>query len=450
MDDFIEKVKRFISRENLLAEGDSVLVALSGGADSVALTLALRELGYNLCLAHCNFHLRGEESMRDERFVRDFARRQALPLQVQSFDVPAYRQRNGCSVEMACRDLRYGWFQTLKCSMEQAVVAVGHHRDDNVETFFLNVLRETGRTGLSGMRPRNDQGVVRPLLCVSREEILEFLSRRGQDYVTDSTNLRSDVQRNFIRHEVIPAVERGFPAARERMAATMDHVREQNELFNEMLRHWAGQHTRGSEDTSLCIQADALMRCSNPSLLLYELVDRHGFNRSQCDQAVTACRQGRVGAHFPSASQPLVMTVQRGFLSIHAADTIDRTKEYEYHIGDSMASPVSLQAGICRGPFHTDTCDGRMVIALPADVMHRTATLRHWRDGDRFRPFGLHGTKLLSDLFTDLKLTREQKDATWLLELDGEIVWVLGYRSSAARLVPADAESYILLRYTGK
>ena len=186
---FIRRVSQYIEEKHLLQPGDKVLVALSGGADSVALLRVLLRLGYVCEAAHCNFHLRGEESLRDEQFVRELAARLDVPLHVIHFDTNEYAASHGVSVEMAARELRYGWFGQLRRECGARVVAVAHHRDDSVETFLLNLVRGTGINGLQGIRPVNGE-VVRPLLCVSRAEILEYLASLGQAYVTDSTNLQ--------------------------------------------------------------------------------------------------------------------------------------------------------------------------------------------------------------------------------------------------------------------
>ena len=186
--------------------GQPILVALSGGADSVALLRALHEAGCHSHAAHCNFHLRGDESMRDEQFVRDLCARLEIPLTVKDFDVAAWQQAHGGSVEMACRELRYAWFEQERERLQCSVIAVAHHADDQIETFFLNLLRGTGIKGLTGMS-RLSGHIWRPLLVVSRQDILDYLFEIGQGYVTDSTNAQNDYRRNRLRNIVLPIVE---------------------------------------------------------------------------------------------------------------------------------------------------------------------------------------------------------------------------------------------------
>ena len=188
----LHKVQQFIEKHNLLSQGDSVLVALSGGSDSVALLLMLKRLGYHCVAAHCNFTLRGSESDRDEAFVTDFCRQQQVALEVIHFDTRTYAANKHLSIEMAARQLRYDWFEQLYIKYGVSAVAVAHHRDDSVETFMLNLIRGTGINGLCGIRPHNGH-VIRPLLCLSRLEILDYLDSCHQSYVTDSTNLHDVV-----------------------------------------------------------------------------------------------------------------------------------------------------------------------------------------------------------------------------------------------------------------
>ena len=196
-------IQKYIEEKQLFTLHDKVLVALSGGADSVALLRVLLVLGYHCEAAHCNFHLRGEESDRDERFVNELCKGLGVTLHVTHFDTVAYASRHHVSIEMAAREMRYDWFEQLRKERGMAVIAVAHHRDDSVETFLLNLVRGTGIQGLKGIAPKNG-AIVRPLLDVGRTDILAFLASIGQDYVMDSTNQRDEFTRNKLRLNVLP------------------------------------------------------------------------------------------------------------------------------------------------------------------------------------------------------------------------------------------------------
>ena len=205
------RIERYITEKKLFGKQDKLVVALSGGADSVALLRALLSLGYDCMAAHCNFHLRADESDRDEAFVRKLCDILSVPLEVVHFQTSDYAKEKGLSIEMAARELRYEWFENIRQKHGASYIAVAHHKDDNVETFLLNLSRGTGINGLKGIMPKNGW-IVRPLLEVGRDDILEYLKNIGQDYVTDSTNLEDIYTRNKIRLDIIPLFKQINPS----------------------------------------------------------------------------------------------------------------------------------------------------------------------------------------------------------------------------------------------
>ncbi len=437
---FLNKVKIFIEKGSLIDASMPVLVTLSGGADSVALLRVLLELGYDCRAAHCNFHLRGEESNRDEKFVTELCQRLNVSLVVRHFDVPAYISAHGVSMEMACRELRYDWFEELRQAHGCSCIAVAHHNDDNIETFFLNALRGTGIAGLSGMKPRNGS-VVRPLLCVSRAEILDWLGVIGQDYVTDSTNLENDAKRNRLRNIVLPALYKEFDGAKEALLTTIENMRQCNELYHEsigVMRNIVGDR----DGDSIVIDLEILNSFNNREMLLFEILKPLCFNYDQCVDMLTSA----VGRHFFSSSYKA--SINRMTIDVLPLQHRDE-KVYVINLdNDAVNEPVALEIKRIENKlFSPAMVDGKRSVAFNNDIMQCSEVLlRHWRDGDRFKPFGMHGSKLVSDLFTDLKLSEKEKNETWLLEADGEIVWVLGYRSSQSFKVPSDSTHYLLFQ----
>ncbi len=436
---FLNKVKEFIGSGNLIDADAPVLVALSGGADSVALLRVLLALGYECRAAHCNFHLRGDESDRDEHFVTELCKRLNVLLDVKHFDVPAYMSEHGVSLEMACRELRYEWFDKLVAEHGCQCIAVAHHNDDNIETFFLNALRGTGIAGLTGMKPRNGN-VVRPLLCVSRAEILELLSELGQDYVTDSTNLENDARRNRLRNVVLPAIYSEFEGSKDALLKTIENMTRCNDLYREsvgVMRNIVSER----EGNSLIIDTEILNSFENREMLLYEILKPHGFNHEQCADMLTSA----VGRHFTSSTHKAAINRS----TIEVEPIAERKEDIRViDLDDELISePIKLEIKHIHGkPFSPSMVDGKRVVAFNPEILQCSEVLlRHWREGDRFKPFGMHGSKLLSDLFTDLKLTEKQKNATWLLEADGEILWVIGYRAAQAYKVSNDSTSYLII-----
>ena len=224
-------VNRFIEEKSLFSQKDKILVALSGGADSVALLRVLLALGYTCEAAHCNFHLRGKESDRDENFVRGLCNELNILLHVVHFDTQTYATKHRISIEMAAREMRYEWFEKLRQECDASVIAVAHHRDDSVETFLLNLIRGTGINGLKGIAPLNGH-IVRPLLNVNRQDILQYLEHLHQDYVTDSTNLQDEYMRNKIRLNILPMLGELNPSVSESIAETANRLAETSLVYN--------------------------------------------------------------------------------------------------------------------------------------------------------------------------------------------------------------------------
>ena len=421
----VEKIRESMTTAGLSADDKSrLLVALSGGADSVALLRALLELGYDCVAAHCNFHLRGDESMRDERFVRDLCQRLGVELHVQDFDVEAYKRlHRGVSTEMACRSLRYDWFYELTMALKCRPVAVAHHADDNLETFFLNLLRGTGINGLVGMRTYDRWArIVRPMLGVTRGQVLQYLHDIGQDYVTDSTNLQNDYRRNRLRNVVLPAIDREFDNARQRIADTMRHLDDERELLDYLVARIeeddVGFYDEDTGDWCYCRQK--LLEAPKPGMMLYALLRRSGFNRTQCDQAVKAS----VGATFHTSSHTLTVERKSFLVQRNTSSSDGQSSDGEIVVDFDRQWHLQgrLEAVAGREPFATTMVDGKRRVAFGPGIRRCTrVALRHWRKGDRMRPFGMRGTKLISDL--------------------------LGARAAQAFVVEPGSTDYVLLTY---
>lgn len=411
-----------------------MLVALSGGADSVALLRVLLEVGCACHTAHCNFHLRGEESMRDEQFVRDLSQRLGVPLSVKDCDVTAWQQEHGGSVEMACRALRYTWFEQEREQRGCGVIAVAHHADDQVETFFLNLMRGTGLRGLTGMEQLSGN-IWRPLLKASRKDILDYLASIGQDYVTDSTNAQNDYRRNRIRNIVLPAITTQFPDASPRIHDTMGNLGSDLQLLNALVKDVLPD--------AFHISADAL--CDHPQAptLLYHRIRHLGFNRHQCSQAVDAARHGHYGRYFNG--EGYILHVNRQSLDI--TPTVEPSDiEIPIDLNNDVLSPVHITISHGGMPFSPLMCDGKNKVAFNTQLTRcKHIVLRHWKRGDRIKPFGMRGSKLVSDLFADQKLDYQEKQNTWLLEADGDILWVLGRRAAALYPVEPESQDYLLM-----
>ena len=420
----LNKVADFIGKHQLLSHDGLHLVALSGGADSVALLLILRRLGYRIEAAHCNFHLRGEESDRDEDFVKSLCKKLEIPLHVIHFDTEEYASIHQVSIEMAARDLRYGYFRQLCQDLGAASVCVAHHRDDAVETLLMNLLRGSGIHGLTGIRPKNGL-IVRPLLCVSREEIEDYLHSIGQDYVTDSTNLVDDVVRNKIRLRVLPLLKEINPKAAENIFKASRYLFEAERIINQSIDNQKVRLIQGNPDSFLqTVSIPQLLRLPSPEIFLYEWLAPYGFNTTQTEQIFSQLT-GEAGREFLTSTHTLV--IDRETLILVPLQppmkTIKIPEEGRYRYNEEFFFDIRLTNEISISK--SDDC-----ITLDAATVRFPLTVRPVQTGDRFCPFGMEGHRLVSDFLTDCKRSLIDKRRQLVVtDRDGQIIWVVGLRS---------------------
>lgn len=432
INDFIKKVSGFIDCNNLIPnEEDGVLVGLSGGADSVALLDVLGQLGARLKAVHCNFGLRGAESERDEKEAVRTAKALAVEIEVVRFDVAARRRKTGESTEMACRSLRYDYFEKRRRELGLKWIAVGHHADDNAETLMLNLLRGSGIRGAKGMVPRNGH-IIRPFLEVRRSEIEAYLMERGLTWVNDSTNAANDYARNRLRNIIFPALEREFPGAEDAIGRSARYLAEDLSFYNEMVEAKSEEY---SADGAIDIKRLSA-RERSAALLLFEWLSPLGFSRSTTDEILR--RPEESGREFVSRTGIRFVT-HRGLL-IPAQESIEeaRTVALDGYPFSYARKPVS-EFRPKPEPL-TAWFDARILEGVPK------FELRGWRRGDRFRPFGMKGTKKLSDLFSDAHLAVTEKERVRVLTRDGVIVWVIGFRQSADFAVTSETREFIELK----
>jgi len=427
----LSKVARYIEKHKLLNPSELYIVALSGGADSVALFLLLDEMGYKVHAAHCNFHLRGAESDRDEAFCEQLCRDKNIPFHRAHFDTPEYAELHKVSIEMAARELRYHWFEQLREDIGAAGICVAHHRDDSVETVILNMTRGTGIHGLTGIRPRNGY-ILRPLLCVSRAEIEDFLAQRGQKYVTDSTNLEDEATRNKVRHHIIPELQQLNSKALE----NIQRMTERMAAVEALLDDYKQKSVRVEADRTVIRKTDVLS-----DYLLYELLADYGFNSVQAAQIYASMCADSIGSIFSSADYDLLVDRECLLMEPHLEPmkplVIPETGVYvldeEHKIRvESGDFPVS------KDPY---------VATLDASKVNFPLTVRRVEEGDWMVPYGMKGRKLLSDLMTDMKLSIfDKRKQLVITDNQGIIIWAIGLRVSQNVAIPSAESTPSILR----
>ena len=424
------KVSAYINKHKLLNANDLYIVALSGGADSVALLLLLKEGGFNVHAAHCNFLLRGSESDRDEAFCVDLCRQLGVELHRAHFATREYAEAHKVSVEMAARELRYNWFEQLRKDIGAVGICVAHHRDDSVETVLLNMIRGTGLRGLTGIQPRNGY-VLRPLLCVSRDEIEHFLAKRGQKYVIDSTNLETDVKRNKVRLQVLPLLRTLNPAVSDNIQRMVENVAEAQIVLDSLLDNFKKHNT---------LELSELEKYGSSEYVIYEWLKNYGFNGTQARQVLEA-ETGKI----MSSSQGYDVLKDRERLIIERTlkpfNPMRIPEEGMYVLDEKMRLSLhKCAAYVSKKPF-VATFDAQKVV-FPL-------TVRRVEEGDWMIPFGMRGRKLLSDLMTDRKMTVfEKRRQLVVVDAQDVIVWAVGLRIADSVAVAETTQSVLELILT--
>lgn len=437
MDNIAERTARFIERERLLLPKDTVVIALSGGSDSVCLLRVLLRLNYKVVAAHCNFHLRGEESNRDECFVRELCQRLGVELDVREFDTMDFAESNHISIEMAARQQRYDFFEEVRQRVGAQAIAVAHHQDDCIETFFLNAVRGTGVRGLGGIKVRNGH-VVRPLLCLTHAEVLAELHRIGQDYVDDSTNGEDIYIRNKVRLDIMPILRKINSAASRNLMTTIENLQEVAKVYETSIQQDI-KRCVSAENSTLTIDTTQLKLCVSPISVLHEVLSRFGFNRSQEQNILTAEGSGKIFHSVEPDSE-----------GKHYVALTDRNRIVVYPSDDRVFDPVALSdfsdikvVEVKRSEVQINSAP--RFAYIDADKVKNGLIVRRVANGDRIRPFGMKGTKLISDLLTDAKMNVMEKQKQFVV-CDGQtVVWVVGVRSSEDYRIDAKTERVLVL-----
>ncbi|MCB9017340.1 MAG: tRNA lysidine(34) synthetase TilS [Prevotellaceae bacterium] len=438
-----EKVKSFIAEQNLFGKSDKIIVGISGGADSVALLSVLHGLGYDCVAVHCNFHLRGAESDRDEAFVTEFVERLGMSLYKVDFETEKYATEKKMSIEMAARELRYAWFAEMKEKERAACVAIAHHSDDVVETFLINLTRGTGIHGLTGIKPKNGD-IVRPLLCVSRAEVLSYLERKGLSHVEDSTNKDTIYVRNKFRNVIIPLFETINPGFRDSLLRTMENLQLAERFISDGMQERQSEIIAREGDVWR-ISIDRLHKYGNEKFLLFEMLQPFGFVSAVVDNIYDGL-DGRSGSQYYSDRYRVQKDRRELILSRKTEDA-----DVVYTVAEDATSvevPVRLSLEV-KSAADVVLQKDKNNCYVDVSRLQFPLTIRRWRDGDSFLPFGMKGRKKLSDFFVDNHFSLYRKEHTWLLLSGEEIVWIIGERCDNRYRMELDTEKVLEIHYFG-
>lgn len=419
---FTESVTSFSIRNGLFKTDCKYLVALSGGADSVALLLVMKKMGIDTEAVTCNFHLRGKESDRDENFCVALCERLGIKLHRSHFDTRSYAEARKISIEMAARELRYRYFEQLRQDIGAEAICVAHHQDDSIETLLMNLIRGTGINGLKGIQPINGH-IIRPLLCVGRKDIEDYLNSLGQDYVTDSTNLVDDVMRNKIRLNVIPLLETINPNVRKNIFSTSLNISESIKVFDSSISRSVTEVLNAGK-----IDISKLKSQPSPEYALFHILRIYNFSPAVIRQ-IFEHMEGSSGRRWYSEDYELLS--DRGYLLIRKRNksfTMRHMKVIEpgvYVYGENLKFTFIQE--IKDADYKIDKSS--VCACLDAGRIEFPLTIRPLRNGDRFCPLGMRGSKLISDYMTDIKRSGFEKEEQLVItNANGEIMWLVNER----------------------
>ncbi len=418
----LQNFKTHIDNNLTFLKGSKLIVAISGGIDSVVLAHLCKSCNFNFALVHCNFNLRGEESDADEEFVLDLAEQLDVEVFVQNFDTQAYANDYKRSIQMAARELRYNWFEELAHNLKFDYILTAHHADDNLETFLINFTRGTGLNGLTGI-PILNGNIVRPMLPFSSEEIENYTQENTIEWREDSSNSSRKYLRNKLRHEVVPILKDINPQLLESFQHTLNHLNDTADIVAESVDNIAQKAIVSLDEDDVFFKVSEFKNLKNPKAYLFELLNEFGFTEWN---DVVNLLDAQSGKQVFSSTHRLVK--HRDYLILSEFNHSNHSEEdiiIEQNHKSVETSIGTLVFKIVQKISENDP----NTIYVDKDKLVFPLKLRLWRDGDFFCPFGMKGKKKISKYLKDEKLSLVEKERTWVLASNNEIIWVIGKRA---------------------
>lgn len=460
-----ERFEQAINKEGLFSRKDKLLLAVSGGVDSVVLCELCNLAGYSFTIAHCNFQLRGEESERDEQFVRGLAEKYGVQVLVKKFDTENHAAEEKISIQEAARDLRYSWFLDIWLGRlfvsdepvnEKKIpvpgwhvpayrhfVLTAHHADDNIETVLMNFFRGTGLHGLTGIPVSGASGVFdyirRPLLIFTKDELIRFANENKLDFVEDSSNLSSKYTRNFFRNEIIPAISKVYPQVRENLLDNINRFKEIEKLYRLSVSAIKKKLCKEKGD-EIHIPIKQLMGYNNRALV-YEIIADHGFSEKQVDEVFKLA--GSESGRYIESSSKRIIRHRHWFIISPVLSVIS-----ENIIIEETTARINFTGGMLKlekiSNLQPPTSNN--IACLDAKHIQFPLLLRRWKPGDYFYPLGMQKKKKLARFFIDQKLSKTDKEKIWVIEMNKKIIWVVGHRIDDRFKITPATQSALMIR----
>jgi len=466
----LERFLNNINSKKLFEPNQKVLLAVSGGIDSMVMLHLFEKSGFDYGIVHCNFQLRGDESDRDEEFVKKHVLIHGVPSFFKGFDTEEYAQINGISIEMAARDLRYEYFEKIRSENGYDYIATAHHSDDLIETFFLNLTRKTGIKGLTGIKDKSGR-IIRPMMFASRADIEKYTAEQYVEFCEDSTNNEVIYQRNFLRNKILPLFSTLNPQFKKNLLASIENLKDAETVYSGYFDSEKQKVVKNAAESSFpdypagrdcaqgdsqterslslvsiknyhsCIDIQKLLNSSHPKLLLLEILSGFNFNPAVVDEVFQSLNT-EPGKQFFSKTHRLIKDRQKLFIT----KLIETETRIFYIEADDVELFEPFDIKIEKLPGKDFKIRKEQNIAcLDSDKLEFPLLMRKWQEGDYFQPLGMSGVKKLSDFFIDEKLPVHQKQNTWLLCSGEKIVWVMGHRIDNRFKINSNTRNILLL-----
>lgn len=442
MNKLIEGFKNYIKNNNLATYDDRILLTVSGGVDSMVLLQLFTELGYSVGVAHCNFQLRGAESEEDEVLVEEQAKKCGVPFYNKRFDTTGEMERTGDSMEMAARKLRYEWFHELCVEHNYTVIAIAHHADDSIETFFINLLRGTGLRGLTGISTQIGK-IIRPLMFASRKDILEYAVSHHIPFREDSSNRSTKYLRNKIRLGLIPRIREINSKFTDLMRGNISRLTEAQLFINSCISKIHDDVITTHQDGIDKLHIDLISGDLPRKFVIYELLSSYyGFKGDAIDSLIAAHDNQHSGKRF--YSKEYVAYVDRADILITRISSDDlceveiKRGDTRTYCGNSVLYYEHTDIDLIESLTVADNC-----ALIDSDKLTYPLTVRKWREGDWFIPFGMSGKKKISDFLIDQKVSIPEKERQFVLTNGDDIVWVIGRRTDNRYRLSNESENVL-------
>jgi tRNA(Ile)-lysidine synthase len=434
-----EEFVNYIRKNNLFKRQDRLLLAVSGGIDSMVMSHLFIKLGTDIGIAHCNFCLRANESDKDEELVKNFAFQNRIPFYSIRFNTKEHAAKNGISVQMAARDLRYEWFKKIRLENHFDLVAVAHNLNDKIETMLINLTRGTGLTGLAGMKPSGN-GIIRPLLFASRQKIAEYCYDNHIDFREDKSNAETKYTRNKIRHLVIPILKEINPSVEETLNETAEKLSGIDEIVSGFIEDIRSQ-TSKIKGTATFFDIEKLKKYQKSKALIFELFSPYGITGSATGDLLRLMT-GKTGKQIFTKTCRILRNRDELIVSPLVTNSQENYKIND--VEDLLKVPGIKSAGIISAGAGYGIPRKRSVASIDSEKIRFPLIIRGWKRGDFFYPLGMKQKKKLSDYFIDRKYSLIKKENTLILESEGKIVWIIGERIDD-RFKVTESTSKILL-----